>query len=52
MALFVFHEVVIRGWDVGFLGALQAVGVFAVGDDADDGCVREGGGVAGIDEGL
>lgn len=44
----------IRGGDgrCGLLGADEPVRGLAVGDDADDACVGEGGGVLGVDEGL
>lgn len=34
----VLHEVMVLGWDVGLVGALEAVGVLAVRDDADNAC--------------
>lgn len=38
--------------DVCVLGASEAIGGFAVGDDADELYVGESGGVAGVDESL
>jgi hypothetical protein len=50
--LFVFDEVVVVSADPRLLGASEAVSVLAVRDDVGDVCVGEGGGAAGVDEGL
>lgn len=49
MGPFVLEQVVVGGGDGCAAGALEAKGVFAVGEDADDGC-REGVGVDGVDD--
>ena len=52
VSLLVRDEVVVGCRDVGVAGALQAIGVFAVGDDARDGRARQRRCVTGADEGL
>lgn len=51
MLFLVLDEVVVGGGDVCFCGALEAEGVFAVGDDADDFC-GESAGAHFVDYGL